>query len=431
MQYSQLRIHIEPSKDQIARLVQRPEINQAELSSLMDEVFEQVRSSGDRGLIELTKRFDQVAIDDVVVHIDQEVLVKPDIPDDLRRAIDQAYANIASFHRVQQYEPQEIETTQGVTCWREMRAIQSVGLYVPGGTAPLFSTVLMLAIPAQIAGCANVVLCTPPRADGSVHPAILYAAARCGLRRIYMVGGAQAIAGMVFGTETIPRVNKVFGPGNQYVTTAKMKALEYGIAIDLPAGPSEVLVYADETCYPEFVAADLISQAEHGADSQVILVATTEQIVHAVNDHLIEQLDQLPRKLLAIRALGHGFACVIKDVRRAFDFINDYAPEHLILALDNGREMLPMIRNAGSVFIGHWTPESVGDYASGTNHTLPTSGYAKSYSGLSLDSFVKKITFQEMNPSGLNNLGATVITMAEHEKLAGHANSVSIRMKRL
>jgi histidinol dehydrogenase len=354
-----------------------------------------------------------------------EALVAPA----LKTAIQSAKVNIEIFHQAQLKKEEKIETMPGVWCWRKSVGIEKVGIYIPGGTAPLFSTVLMLGIPAKLAGCKEVILCTPPRKDGTVDPAILYAAGLVGIQQIYTIGGAQAIAAMAYGTATVPKVFKIFGPGNQYVTAAKQLVQQQGVAIDMPAGPSEVCVYADETAVPSFVAADLLSQAEHGADSQVLLIASNSNIVEQVQLELTQQLANLPRADFATKALGHSKAIVIASREDAIQLINAYAPEHLILSVDNALVVAEKIINAGSVFIGNYSPESVGDYASGTNHTLPTNGYAKAYSGVSVDSFVKKITFQQLTEMGLKNIAQTVIQMASGEQLEAHAQAVAIRVK--
>lgn len=417
-----------PSSLLVDSLVQRPKMQAKELQSVIDGVFERVRDEGDQAILDFTVRFDGVSLTSLVVSDEEKEKAIDRIPQSLMEAIDTAYTNITAFHQSQIIPSRRIETSAGVECWQEMRAIDKVGLYIPGGTAPLFSTVLMLGVPAKVAGCSEVVLCTPPQKEGTVHDAVIYAAEKCGIKKIIKAGGAQAVAAMVFGTDTVPAVYKIFGPGNQYVTAAKMRALDYGVALDLPAGPSEVLVYADQTSEPRYVAADLLSQAEHGKDSQVVLVTTHDPLVKQVEEELEDQLAQLPRRDIAIASLQHGYAVVYKDPESAFKFINEYAPEHFIISSDFADDYLPLIKNAGSVFVGHLTPESAGDYASGTNHTLPTAAYAKSYSGVSLDSFIKKITFQKISEHGLRNLGPTVITMARNELLDGHASAVQIRL---
>lgn len=423
-----LKQYVNPGEQRKAQLVQRPRMEAAELADLITTIFDRVQSGGDEAIKEYTTQFDGVDIAELQVTSEEIEQAALHLDEELRRAIDVAYANIMAFHQSQINIPRKVETTEGVECWQESRPIERVGLYIPGGSAPLFSTVLMLGVPARVAGCDQVVLTTPPQRDGSVHPAIIYAAQRCGIDVIIKAGGAQAIAGLVFGTTSIPPVYKIYGPGNQYVMAAKLKAMDYGVAMDLPAGPSEVLVYADASSHPEFVAADLLSQAEHGPDSQVVLVTPDHHILEGVENQLRLQLTELPRRDIAERALAHGYAVVFEDVERSFDFINEYAPEHFIILSDNAEDYLPLVRNAGSVFVGHLTPESAGDYASGTNHTLPTAAYARSYSGVSLDSFIKKITFQKISSAGIQKLGDTIMTMARHEQLQGHAQAVKVRI---
>ncbi len=426
-----LKRYDSPDQDIIDDLIQRPAIKKEELGEIVDNVFALVRKDGDEAILALTEKFDGVKLEQLSVTQEEVAIGVGLVVQELKDAIDRAYENILTFHKAQELTPNKIETTAGVTCWQEARAIEKVGLYIPGGTAPLFSTVLMLGIPAQVAGCQEVVLCTPPKKDGSIHPAILYAAQKCGITQIIKAGGSQAIAGMVLGTGTIPPVYKIFGPGNQFVTAAKMKGLDHGVAIDLPAGPSEVLVYADSSARPSFVAADLLSQAEHGIDSQVVLVTTDASLVDKVIFEMNQQLESLSRADTASIALSHAYACVFDNAAASFEFINQHAPEHLILSSDDAKEHLSKIRNAGSVFIGHYTPESAGDYASGTNHTLPTAAYARAYSGVSLDSFVKKITFQEISKGGIQNIGPTIMTMANNEELTAHANAVAKRLENL
>ena len=427
----QLKQYNQPEAAAVEQLIKRPTIKKDHLEEIIDKVFTAVKEEGDKAIIDLTEQFDGVRLEELPLSESEIQRGIEAIGGDLKEAIDTAFENILRFHKAQKTHPERIETTDGVVCWREERPIQKVGLYIPGGTAPLFSTVLMLGIPALVAGCQEVVLCTPPSKLGIIHPAIIYAADKCGIRTIVRAGGAQAIAGMVLGTESIPSVYKVFGPGNQFVTAAKMRGLNHGVAIDLPAGPSEVLIYADQTARPDFIAADLLSQAEHGIDSQVVLVTTDESIVPKVNRALNEQLASLSRSDTAILSLAHAFACVFESADESFAFINEYAPEHLILSADDAGQHLEKIQNAGSVFIGHYTPESAGDYASGTNHTLPTAANARAYSGVSLDSFTKKITFQEISKSGIQNLGPAIITMAKHEELTAHAQAVQLRLDTL
>ncbi len=424
-----MQVFEEPNKQDWEALLQRPNFDAAELLPKVQSILDAVALEGDAALLRLSETFDQVqlntiALDPAMIQA-AEALVAPA----LKTAIQSAKVNIEIFHQAQIKKEEKIETMPGVWCWRKAVGIEKVGIYIPGGTAPLFSTVLMLGVPAKLAGCKEVILCTPPRKDGTVDPAILYAAGLVGIEQIYTIGGAQAIAAMAYGTASVPKVFKIFGPGNQYVTAAKQLIQQEGVAIDMPAGPSEVCVYADETAVPAFVAADLLSQAEHGADSQVLLIASNKNIVDQVQLELAQQLAALPRADFATKALDHSKAIVIALRDDAIQLINAYAPEHLILSVDNALVVAEKIINAGSVFIGNYSPESVGDYASGTNHTLPTNGYAKAYSGVSVDSFVKKITFQQLTEMGLKNIAQTVIQMASGEQLEGHAQAVAIRVK--
>ena len=426
-----MQVFEEPSKQDWEALLQRPNFEAAELLPKVQSILDAVALEGDAALLRFSATFDQVqlkslCIDPALIQA-AEALVAPA----LKTAIQSAKVNIEIFHQAQLKKEEKIETMPGVWCWRKSVGIEKVGIYIPGGTAPLFSTVLMLGIPAKLAGCKEVILCTPPRKDGTVDPAILYAAGLVGIQQIYTIGGAQAIAAMAYGTATVPKVFKIFGPGNQYVTAAKQLIQQQGVAIDMPAGPSEVCVYADETAVPSFVAADLLSQAEHGADSQVLLIASNRNIVDQVQIELEQQLAELPRQDLATKALGNSKAIVLALREDAIQLINDYAPEHLILSVDNALVVAEKIINAGSVFIGNYSPESVGDYASGTNHTLPTNGYAKAYSGVSVDSFVKKISFQQLTEMGLKNIAQTVIQMASGEQLEAHAQAVAIRVKEI
>jgi len=420
-----------PPKSQWPALCERPQIELDFLEGSIKNIINRVRKSGDEALRELTLQFDKVQIDVIQVS-DQEVSeALTSIPSALKTSILAAAKNIEVFHAAQRRASEKIETMPGVTCWRKATAIQKVGIYIPGGSAPLFSTVLMLGVPARLAGCEEVILCSPPDRNGKINPAILFAAQLTGVKKIYKVGGAQAIAAMAFGTETIPNVSKIFGPGNQYVTKAKQLISQEGIAIDMPAGPSEVLIFADNTATPAFLAADLLAQAEHGGDSQVILVTESEKIVQDTLAEIEKQLATLPRKTIAKQAFGHSKAIVVENTISAFEFINAYAPEHLIIASDHADKYIPLIRNAGSVFLGNYCPESAGDYASGTNHTLPTNGWARSYSGVNLDAFCKKITFQSITEDGLKGLAKTIITMAEAEELQAHANAVKVRLNQL
>ncbi|WP_346985367.1 histidinol dehydrogenase [Chryseobacterium sp. POE27] len=410
-------------------MTQRPVIQREELSDVVQKIFEVVQSQGDKALLEFSKKFDQAELETVAVSEIEIKNAENEISGELKSAIIKAKENITRFHAAQKSEIEKIETVEGVTCWRENRAIEKVGIYIPGGSAPLFSTVLMLAIPAQLAGCGEVILCTPPDQNGNINPAILYAAKLCGVSSIFKVGGAQAIAAMTFGTESIPSVYKIFGPGNQYVTAAKEYAQRFGVAMDMPAGPSEVLVIADKNAIPEFCAADLLSQAEHGSDSQVVFITTDEEILNKTIKETEKQLKVLPRNEFAAESLKNSYFILLSTIEEALEFSNLYAPEHLILAVKYFENYIPRIQNAGSVFLGNYSCESAGDYASGTNHTLPTNGFAKNYSGVSLDSFVKKITFQHITENGLKNLGKTIEIMAEAEGLLAHKNAVSIRLK--
>jgi histidinol dehydrogenase len=427
-----MKLVINPDKEQQQALIVRPYLDSSSLHASVSEILDNVKTNGDKALREYALRFDKTQINELQVSEKEFSEAEQQIADELKEAIQIAKQNISKFHTSQKEEEKITETSAGVFCWRKSVGIEKVGLYIPGGSAPLFSTVLMLAIPASIAGCKEIILCSPPGKDGKIHPAILYAAKLSGVKKVFKAGGAQAIAAMAFGTKSIPSVYKIFGPGNQYVTAAKQLINSKGIAIDMPAGPSEVLVFADNSCVPAFVAADLLSQAEHGADSQVILVSNSQKVVDNVMEALKKQLTVLPRKDIAEKAFANSSAIIFDENKNyeAIDFINAYAPEHLILAVKNADEVALQITNSGSIFIGNYTPEAAGDYASGTNHTLPTGGFAKAYSGVSLDSFVKKITFQKISKEGINTLGKTIVTMAEAEQLQAHANAVSIRMNK-
>ncbi len=423
-----MEVSIQPNRQNWPVLLQRPVLQQEQLEEKVKGVLLTVKEKGDEALIALTKQFDGLQLSSIRVTEEEIEAAFKSIDAGLKESLLVAKENIETFHRAQVSKEQTVVTMPGVRCWRRSIGIEKVGLYIPGGTAPLFSTVLMLAIPAAIAGCKQIILCTPPQKDGSVHPAVLVAARLSGVTQLYKVGGAQAIAAMAYGTATIPKVYKIMGPGNQYVTCAKQLVQQEGVAIDMPAGPSEVCVLADETANPAFVAADLLSQAEHGIDSQVVLVATTEAIVKSVQQELNKQLTDLPRKEIALQALVGSRAIVLQDIDEAIDFVNEYAAEHLIICCKDAELLGEKIINAGSVFLGNYSPESAGDYASGTNHTLPTNGYAKMYSGVSVDSFVKKITYQELSKEGLQLIGKTVVSMAEEEGLQAHANAVRIRL---
>jgi histidinol dehydrogenase len=417
-----------PERSTWLELLKRPSLDSASLEETVNSVLFEVRKNGDKAIQVYTKQFDKVDIEKTEVDTSEFIQAEKNISEELKNAIQLAKANIEKFHFAQKEEKKVIETTSGVNCWRKSIAIQKVGLYIPGGSAPLFSTILMLGIPAKIAGCSEIILCTPPDKNGKINDAILYTAKLVGITKVFKVGGVQAIGAMAYGTETIPKTNKIFGPGNQYVTCAKQLVNKSGTAIDMPAGPSEVAIIADETCIPAFVASDLLSQAEHGADSQVILVSTSEETIESVNIELIKQLALLSRKELAQKALENSKAILVKTVDEGIDLLNAYAPEHLIIACENEEEIGELVLNAGSVFLGNYSCESAGDYASGTNHTLPTNGYATAYSGVSLDSFVKKVTFQKITKEGIKNIGNAIELMAAAEGLDAHKNAVTLRL---
>jgi len=423
-----MKKYINPEEKKWEQLTRRPQAKEDQIQGIVKEIFSAVLKEGDLAIARYTQKFDGVTLDNILVSKEEIDKASSAISLELQTAIQRAHDNIYKFHKAQETHHVKIETSPGVICWQESRAIQKVGIYIPGGTAPLFSTVLMLGIPAVIAGCREVVLCTPPDSEGNIHPAILYVAALLGISTVVKCGGIQAIAGMVYGTENIPSVYKIFGPGNQYVTAAKQYALSKGVAIDMPAGPSELLVLADESCIPSFVAADLLSQAEHGADSQVVCVCMSKKIIDNVQDEIYLQLDQLPRKEIIIKALANAVFISFEDKDEAINFINYYAPEHYIIAMKDPSYYIDKVHNAGSVFIGNYTPESAGDYASGTNHTLPTNGFSKAYSGVNLDAFLKKITFQQISEQGILELGNTIEIMAETEGLAAHKNAVTLRL---
>jgi histidinol dehydrogenase len=426
-----MKVIVNPTKKEWKKELARPVLKIKDIEKIVKPIMQKVQRQGDKALKKFALEYDHVEIKTLLVSREEIKASYNMVDEDLKTAILTAKENIEKFHQAQATPDLVMETMPGVTCMRKSKAIQKVGLYVPGGTAPLFSTVLMLGVPANLAGCEEIILCTPPNKEGSIHPAILYTADLIGIDKIVKAGGAQAIAAMTYGTESVSRVDKIFGPGNQYVTAAKQLATKKGVAIDMPAGPSEVLVYADESAIPEFVAADLLSQAEHGTDSQVIMVASSEKVAKKTLKELSQQLTNLPRKEIAQKALDNSVVVVMSNPDKAIDLINEYAPEHLIIAVEEEEEVLDRIYNAGSVFIGNFTPESAGDYASGTNHTLPTYGFAKNYSGVSLDSFVKKITYQKITEEGIKNLGPTVEIMAENELLQAHKNAVSIRLNYL
>jgi histidinol dehydrogenase len=411
-------------------ILKRPYFDNSAVLNSVQSILSEVKNGGDKAIKELIKKFEGVEIDNFLVSEQEIREAINQLPAELKKAIQEASKNIEFFHQKQLTGVEVIETMKGVRCWRKSVGIQRVGLYIPGGTAPLFSTVLMLAIPARIAGCKEIILCTPANREGKVHPAILFSAHASGITKIYKMGGAQAIAAMAYGTETITAVYKIFGPGNQYVTAAKQLVQMQGVAIDMPAGPSEVCILADDSADPSFIAADLLSQAEHGADSQVLLVSSSSSLVNRTVEEVNRQLQQLPRKDLALKSLNNSKAIVVAAIDDAIELVNEYAAEHLIISCADAEIIAGKITNAGSVFIGNYSPESVGDYASGTNHTLPTNGFAKAYSGVSIDSFVKKITYQQLSQEGLHNIASTVIEMAEAEGLQAHADAVRIRLKR-
>lgn len=426
-----MKVYRYPSKETWGELLRRPTLDVEALRDTVSVVLSRVRTEGDSAVLEYEEMFDKVKLASLAVTHEEMEEATLRIDAELKAAIELAHANIEKFHSTQRFESKHVETLPGVTCWQKAVAIEKVGLYIPGGTAPLFSTVLMLATPARIAGCGEIVLCTPPARDGSVHPAILYAAKVAGVSRIFKIGGVQAIGAMAYGTQSVPKVYKIFGPGNQYVTAAKQQVSLRDVAIDMPAGPSEVEVLADAMANPAFVAADLLSQAEHGVDSQAILITTDEALIHKVEQEVEAQLDALPRKDIAARSLENSKLILVHDMDEAMEMTNEYAPEHLIIETTDYMEQAARVVNAGSVFLGSLSPESAGDYASGTNHTLPTNGYAKAYSGVSLDSFIRKITFQEITPQGIVAIGPAIETMAASEQLDAHKNAVTIRLKTL
>ena len=418
-----------PKPENWASLLERPTKTVDDIEATVKEIFAAVQSKGDEAVNKYTAQFDGIALENNLVSDTEIQQANEVVSAELKAAIQLAKSNIEKFHAAQRTNRVSIETAPGVQCWQEKRPIQKIGLYIPGGTAPLFSTVLMLAVPAALAGCKEVVLCSPPDKNGNLNPAILYAANLCGVTKILKVGGIQAIAGMTFGTASIPKVYKIFGPGNQYVTVAKQLATQFGVAIDMPAGPSELLVVADDSAVPAFVASDLLSQAEHGTDSQVILVSTSKAMMDAVENEVQTQLEVLPRKAIAEKAIANSKLIFVENAAIALDLINEYGPEHFIVCTDNNDFYVDNIENAGSVFIGNYTPESAGDYASGTNHTLPTNGYAKNYSGVNLDSFMKSMTFQKISESGIQTIGNAIEIMAEKEGLQAHKNAVTLRLK--
>jgi histidinol dehydrogenase len=418
-----------PERSQWASILSRPVFDTSALNSTVGAVLDEIKVQGDNAVLEYEERFDNVKLSSLILTKEEIEASESSVSDELKAAIRLAKRNIETFHRSQIFESKKIETIQGVTCWQKAVAIEKVGLYIPGGTAPLFSTVLMLAVPAKIAGCKEIVLCSPPDKEGKIHPAILFAAQEAGVDKIFKIGGIQAIGAMAYGTQSVPKVYKIFGPGNQYVMAAKQLVSLRDVAIDMPAGPSEVQVIADDTANPAFVAADLLSQAEHGADSQVILTTTSEQFIADVLQEIEQQLPELPRREIAEKTLENSKLILLRNNREIIDMTNQYAPEHLIIETSDYMDIADEVINAGSVFLGHYTPESAGDYASGTNHTLPTNGYATAYSGVNLDSFVKKITFQKITKDGIRNLGPAIEVMAENEELYAHKNAVTLRLK--
>ena len=420
-----------PLRSEWASIVERPHLDVSQLNATVANILEDIKAHGDEAVKRFEEQFDHVSLDDLAVskyEVDEAMTL---VSDELKTSLELAHQNILKFHEAQIFEPRKIETAKGVTCWQKSVAIQKVGLYIPGGTAPLFSTVLMLATPAKIAGCKEIVLCTPPNKDGKVNPAILAAARIAGVSQVYKIGGVQAIGAMAYGTKSVPKVYKIFGPGNQYVMAAKQQVSLHDVAIDMPAGPSEVCVVADETSTPEFVAADLLSQAEHGIDSQVILISTSEDIINKVKEEVLVQLARLPRCAIAEKTLDNSKMILVHDTEEAMNLSNAYAPEHLILATNDYESLAELVINAGSVFLGHWACESAGDYASGTNHTLPTHQYAMAYNGVNLDSYCRKITFQNLSEEGIRSIGPAVVCMAENEHLEAHANAMRLRLKQI
>lgn len=422
-----MKKYIYPDRSLWNEIIKRPVMDTSSLEFTVKNILEDIKAKGDKAVREYTLRFDKTDIKDLVVTLDEIDEGIKGVNDELKSAIQQAKENVEKFHVVQKQNIITVETMKGVQCWRKSVPIERIGLYIPGGTAPLFSTVLMLAIPAKLAGCNEIILCTPPDTNGKINPAVLYAANITGVTKIFKAGGVQAIGAMAYGTESISKVYKIFGPGNQYVTCAKQLVNKEGVAIDMPAGPSEVAVLADESCIPAFVAADLLSQAEHGPDSQVLFVTTDKMVIDKVQSEIQKQLEGIPRKEFAEKSLSNSKMILVKNMKVGIDLINEYAPEHLIVSCKNDEQIAERILNAGSVFLGNYSPESAGDYASGTNHTLPTNGHAKAYSGVSIDSFVKKITYQKLSRDGLKNIASTVETMAEAEGLFAHKNAVTIR----
>lgn len=426
-----IKIITEPGEKEWSKIIKRPMLDTQSIERTVAEIIEKVKQDGDEALKYYALQFDETVLQSLRVTEKEFEEAETLVTADMKEAIKTASKNIKRFHKAHQEQVNKIGTMPGITCWRRSSAIEKVGLYIPGGTAPLISTLLMLGIPATIAGCKEIIVCTPAGKDGKINPAILYAAKHLKIKTIFKTGGAQAIAAMAYGTATIPKMYKIFGPGNQYVTKAKQMVQGQGLAIDMPAGPSELAVYADETCVPAFVAADLLSQCEHGKDSQVILIASNEKLIGKIKNEVLKQVDVLPRKEIVIAALQNSFFIVIKKTNNAFKLLNEYAPEHLIIASDKANKLIENVYNAGSIFLGNYSPESGGDYATGTNHTLPTNGAARAFSGVSVDSFVKKITYQQLTKKGLANIAKTVETLADAEGLQAHKNAVTIRMKKI
>ena len=426
-----IKKYINPEIAKWKSISKRPVVNLKKIEPLVQKIFDKVRSSGDSAVLQFTKNFDNVDLSNIKVKKSVLVNSKNKVSEEFKQALDVAKKNINKFHLSQITKPNIVETSDGVKCWQEKKPIEKIGIYIPGGSAPLFSTILMLAIPAKLAGCKQITLCTPPNKKGEVDPSILYTAMLCGVSDIFKVGGIQAIAAMTFGTETIPKVYKIFGPGNQYVTVAKQIATSYNVAIDLPAGPSELLVMADSTSNPSYIASDLLSQAEHGEDSQVILVTTHKELLNNVEDEINKQMDSLSRKKIILKSIKNSRFIFFENNSKAISFINQYAPEHYMICVKNEKLFIKSIKNAGSVFIGNYTPESAGDYASGTNHTLPTNGFSKQYSGVNIDSFLKAITFQKINKKGIKIIGPAIEVMADKEGLQAHKNSIKIRLNDL
>ena len=420
-----------PKREDWSEILKRPTQTIDDIEATVNQIFEDVERNGDAAIQKYTSLFDGVELPDYMVSEEEIEAASNAVSQELKDAIQLAKSNIEKFHTAQKTDTVLLETMNGVECWQQKRPIEKVGLYIPGGTAPLFSTVLMLTVPAKIAGCKEIVLCSPPNSEGKIANEILYTAQLCGVTKIFKVGGIQAIAGFTFGTETIPQVYKVFGPGNQFVTVAKQIATKYGVAIDMPAGPSELLVVADDAAVPAYVAADLLSQAEHGTDSQVILVSTSNKLINAVSEEIQKQLKELPRVEIASKAIDNSRSILVKDDQEALELINEYGPEHFIVCTSDDDFYVNNIANAGSVFVGNYTPESAGDYASGTNHTLPTNGFSKAYSGVNLDSFTKSITFQKISKEGIQNIGRSIELMAAAEGLQAHKNAVTLRLKDL